>query len=96
MPLSQTFATLTLVLCTLTPISCPLTPVLCPLDAVECNALTEQEEVVEQSCETLLMCLVTTIKEGMRAGGGISDVLRKPASTVCVTSILCFVTYTAI
>ena len=37
---------------------------------------------MEPSCETLIMCLITTIKEGVRAGGGISDVLRKPTSDV--------------
>ena len=35
---------------------------------------------MEPSCETLFMCFMTTFKEGIRAGGGISDVLRKPAS----------------
>ena len=37
---------------------------------------------MEPSCETLFMCFMTTFKEGIRAGGGISDVLRKPASHV--------------
>ena len=36
---------------------------------------------LERSCDILGMCLVTTIKEGVRAGGGISNVLRKPASS---------------
>ena len=39
---------------------------------------------MEPSCETLFMCFITTFKEGIRAGGGISDVLRKPASHVRV------------
>jgi len=38
--------------------------------------------LMEPSCETLFMCIITTLKEGMRAGGGISDVLRKPAASV--------------
>ena len=37
---------------------------------------------MEPSCDTLFMCFITTLKEGIRAGGGISDVLRKPASHV--------------
>jgi hypothetical protein len=37
---------------------------------------------MEPSCDTLFMCFITTFKEGIRAGGGISDVLRKPASHV--------------
>ena len=39
---------------------------------------------MERSCDTLVMCIITTFKEGVRAGGGISDVLRKPPSTVSV------------
>ena len=38
--------------------------------------------LMEPSCETLFMCIITTLKEGMRAGGGISDVLRKLAASV--------------
>ena len=37
---------------------------------------------MEPSCDTLFMCFITTFKEGIRAGGGISDVLREPASHV--------------
>ena len=42
---------------------------------------------MEPSCETLFMCFITTFKEGIRAGGGISDVLRKPASHVRVKTV---------
>jgi len=28
------------------------------------------------------MCIVTTLKEGIRNGGGIGDVLRRPSSNV--------------
>jgi len=28
------------------------------------------------------MCIVTTLNEGLRNGGGIGDVLRKPSSMV--------------
>ncbi len=38
--------------------------------------------MMEKSCDTLFNCFMTTIKEGLRAGGGISDVLRKPSSQV--------------
>ncbi len=58
--------------------------VFCP-DAADCHAaegMGEWPVELERSCDTLGMCLVTTIKEGVRAGGGISDVLRKPASVV--------------
>ena len=42
---------------------------------------------MESSCDTLFMCIITTFKEGIRAGGGISDVLRKPASQVPFSAI---------
>ena len=36
----------------------------------------------EQSCDSLIMCIVTTLNQGLRNGGGIGDVLRKPSSKV--------------
>jgi hypothetical protein len=41
-----------------------------------------EEEVVERSCDTLFMCIVTTLNKGLRNGGGIGDVLRQPSSQV--------------
>lgn len=50
-----------------------------------------QEEVLEvegdgleRSCDTLIMCILTTLNNGLRNGGGIGDVLRKPSSSVCL------------
>lgn len=44
----------------------------------------EPEEVegdgLERSCDTLIMCILTTLNNGLRNGGGIGDVLRKPSS----------------
>lgn len=34
----------------------------------------------ERSCDTLLMCIVTTLNQGLRNGGGIGDVLRSPSA----------------
>ena len=52
-------------------------------DGGDCSKGVEEWPVVmEQSCDTLFQCFVTTIKEGLRAGGGISDVLRRPSSQV--------------
>ncbi|GBP96704.1 Inositol 1,4,5-trisphosphate receptor [Eumeta japonica] len=34
----------------------------------------------ERSCDSLVMCIVTTLNQGLRNGGGIGDVLRAPAS----------------
>jgi len=36
----------------------------------------------ERHCDSLIMCIVTTLNEGLRNGGGIGDVLRKPSSVV--------------
>ena len=36
----------------------------------------------ERHCDSLIMCIVTTLNEGLRNGGGIGDVLRKPSSAV--------------
>ena len=40
------------------------------------------EEVKERSCDSLVMCIVTTLNQGLRNGGGIGDILRAPSSTV--------------
>jgi len=37
---------------------------------------------IERHCDTLLMCMITSMNEGLRNGGGIGDVLRKPSSGV--------------
>ncbi|CAH0731500.1 unnamed protein product, partial [Brenthis ino] len=34
----------------------------------------------ERSCDSLIMCIVTTLNQGLRNGGGIGDILRAPAS----------------
>uniref|UniRef100_A0A8D2PWM3 Inositol 1,4,5-trisphosphate receptor n=1 Tax=Zosterops lateralis melanops TaxID=1220523 RepID=A0A8D2PWM3_ZOSLA len=49
-----------------------------------CWALVPQEEdleliLAEHTCETLLMCIVTVLSHGLRSGGGVGDVLRKPS-----------------
>lgn len=33
-------------------------------------------ETKEFACESLLMCIVTTLNQGLRNGGGIGDILR--------------------
>uniref|UniRef100_A0A670JH57 Inositol 1,4,5-trisphosphate receptor n=1 Tax=Podarcis muralis TaxID=64176 RepID=A0A670JH57_PODMU len=42
------------------------------------SPLTEEEDK-EHTCETLLMCIVTVLSHGLRSGGGVGDVLRKPS-----------------
>ncbi|XP_065845559.1 inositol 1,4,5-trisphosphate-gated calcium channel ITPR1-like isoform X2 [Oscarella lobularis] len=38
------------------------------------------DEEKERACDTLLMCIVTSLNQGVRNGGGIGDVLRSPSS----------------
>ncbi|XP_044206347.1 inositol 1,4,5-trisphosphate receptor type 3 [Thunnus albacares] len=59
----------------------------CSADGVSCttetNAATvtedEEESDSERACDTLLMCIVTVLNHGLRNGGGVGDVLRKPS-----------------
>ncbi|NXY38614.1 ITPR3 protein, partial [Pomatorhinus ruficollis] len=36
----------------------------------------------ERACDTLLMCIVTVLNHGLRNGGGVGDILRKPSKDV--------------
>jgi len=45
----------------------------------------DDDDNKERHCDSLIMCIVTTLNEGLRNGGGIGDVLRKPSSTVYFT-----------
>lgn len=40
----------------------------------------------ERSCDSLLMCIVTVLSHGLRSGGGVGDVLRKPSKEVQKTT----------
>ena len=53
-----------------------------PMQLVESKAV-DVENVRERTCDTLIMCIVTTLNKGLRSGGGIGDVLRKSSSKVC-------------
>lgn len=56
----------------------------------ESNSLTRSSAVVdsgggdrkERACDSLIMCIVTTLNQGLRNGGGIGDILRAPSSHV--------------
>ncbi|XP_037926094.1 inositol 1,4,5-trisphosphate receptor isoform X3 [Hermetia illucens] len=37
-------------------------------------------EQKERACDSLVMCIVTTLNQGLRNGGGIGDILRAPSS----------------
>ena len=41
----------------------------------------------ERACDRLIMCIITTLNQGLRNGGGIGDVLRKPSSAVSVMNV---------
>ncbi|XP_055958126.1 inositol 1,4,5-trisphosphate receptor type 1 [Patella vulgata] len=38
------------------------------------------EEDKQRACDSLIMCILTSLNQGLRNGGGIGDVLRKPSS----------------
>ncbi|MBN3295152.1 ITPR3 protein, partial [Amia calva] len=58
----------------------------CSGDQVSCTAGAsllavpeEEDDGTERACDTLLMCIVTVLNHGLRNGGGVGDVLRKPS-----------------
>ena len=53
-----------------------------PKDVISTQSV-ELETTRERACDTLIMCIVTTLNKGLRSGGGIGDVLRKSSYKVC-------------
>lgn len=53
-----------------------------------CELIDEGEEKKERACDSLRMCIITTLNQGLRNGGGIGDILRAPSSEVCYYVIL--------
>lgn len=49
--------------------------------AMEIESSSAGEGQKERSCDSLIMCIVTTLNQGLRNGGGIGDVLRSPSIT---------------
>uniref|UniRef100_A0A8C4VS27 Inositol 1,4,5-trisphosphate receptor n=1 Tax=Gopherus evgoodei TaxID=1825980 RepID=A0A8C4VS27_9SAUR len=47
--------------------------------SVGCGAGHNEEDNSERACDTLLMCIVTVLNHGLRNGGGVGDILRKPS-----------------
>ncbi|KAL1493193.1 hypothetical protein ABEB36_011294 [Hypothenemus hampei] len=45
-----------------------------------CELVDPGEEKKERACDSLRMCIVTTLNQGLRNGGGIGDILRAPSS----------------
>uniref|UniRef100_A0A8D0EEI2 Inositol 1,4,5-trisphosphate receptor n=1 Tax=Salvator merianae TaxID=96440 RepID=A0A8D0EEI2_SALMN len=50
---------------------------LLPINNCFLNNFTEDN--TERACDTLLMCIVTVLNHGLRNGGGVGDILRKPS-----------------
>lgn len=44
----------------------------------------------ERACDSLVMCIVTTLNQGLRNGGGIGDILRAPSSNVRLSLLALF------
>ena len=42
----------------------------------------EADNTKERACDSLIMCIITTLNQGLRNGGGIGDILRAPSSKV--------------
>uniref|UniRef100_A0A4W6EC88 Inositol 1,4,5-trisphosphate receptor n=1 Tax=Lates calcarifer TaxID=8187 RepID=A0A4W6EC88_LATCA len=39
-----------------------------------------EDDGIERVCDTLLMCIITVLNQGLRNGGGVGDILRRPSS----------------
>uniref|UniRef100_A0A182NJ16 Inositol 1,4,5-trisphosphate receptor n=1 Tax=Anopheles dirus TaxID=7168 RepID=A0A182NJ16_9DIPT len=37
------------------------------------------DEMKERGCDSMIMCIITTLNQGLRNGGGIGDILRAPS-----------------
>ncbi|XP_075411596.1 inositol 1,4,5-trisphosphate-gated calcium channel ITPR3 [Tenrec ecaudatus] len=59
----------------------------CSRDTMDCDSVSvpqvlggdEEPGSTERACDTLLMCIVTVMNHGLRNGGGVGDILRKPS-----------------
>lgn len=40
---------------------------------------------MERVCDTLFMCIITVLNQGLRNGGGVGDILRRPSKAVRVS-----------
>ncbi|XP_053087948.1 inositol 1,4,5-trisphosphate receptor type 1 isoform X4 [Pangasianodon hypophthalmus] len=51
----------------------------CVLENGTCLSVGTEEDDVERACDSLWMCMITVLSHGLRSGGGVGDVLRKPS-----------------
>uniref|UniRef100_A0A8D0ECK9 Inositol 1,4,5-trisphosphate receptor n=1 Tax=Salvator merianae TaxID=96440 RepID=A0A8D0ECK9_SALMN len=60
--------------------SCSSDKISCSSGVVQPEAMEDEtEDNTERACDTLLMCIVTVLNHGLRNGGGVGDILRKPS-----------------
>lgn len=43
---------------------------------------SDEEDRIERVCDTLRMCIITVLNQGLRNGGGVGDILRRPSKEV--------------
>uniref|UniRef100_A0A3B5N1F5 Inositol 1,4,5-trisphosphate receptor n=1 Tax=Xiphophorus couchianus TaxID=32473 RepID=A0A3B5N1F5_9TELE len=43
------------------------------------GVLMNKDDEVERVCDTLRMCIITVLNQGLRNGGGVGDILRRPS-----------------
>ncbi|XP_035380493.1 inositol 1,4,5-trisphosphate receptor type 1 isoform X1 [Electrophorus electricus] len=51
----------------------------CSVENGTCLSAGAEEGDFEKACESLWMCMITVLSHGLRSGGGVGDVLRKPS-----------------
>lgn len=58
-----------------------------------CELIDPGEEKKERACDSLIMCILTTLNQGLRNGGGIGDILRAPSTEVPFDKVIhCYFT----
>uniref|UniRef100_A0A669F8S1 Inositol 1,4,5-trisphosphate receptor n=1 Tax=Oreochromis niloticus TaxID=8128 RepID=A0A669F8S1_ORENI len=43
------------------------------------TSVPDEDDGTERVCDTLLMCIITVLNQGLRNGGGVGDILRRPS-----------------
>uniref|UniRef100_A0A3Q3WWS6 Inositol 1,4,5-trisphosphate receptor n=1 Tax=Mola mola TaxID=94237 RepID=A0A3Q3WWS6_MOLML len=43
------------------------------------KSVPDEDDGIERVCDTLLMCIITVLNQGLRNGGGVGDILRRPS-----------------
>ena len=51
----------------------------CSVQSTDMAKSDSESESKERACDSLIMCIVTTLNQGLRNGGGIGDILRAPS-----------------